>query len=218
MVQRNDELYESVSFDLRAAVIMKFIRYSLLAWLVAIGCGGRVAPAAGELIPTGAAAGGHGSGAGETTLGGSAPLGTNPTPPAPMDCNRTACGSGAECILGACMSKARNCNRSQVICGEPRHACPPGKTASVTNGCWGECVQVSTCENLENCDVCAENKVTCVEWEGEHQSTFGCRDHTQECPFQNCICLGYLCGGRSCADAGVDAAGTLRVTCTSIPN
>lgn len=197
---------------------MTFKRYSFLVSFVVTGCGGQVAPATVELSPTGAVAGSQGSGPRETTLGGSTPLNPDPAPRPPLDCGGTTCDSSAECVLDACVPQVRNCNRSQVYCGEPRQTCPPGKTASVTNGCWSECVDISACGNLESCDVCAENKIPCVEWQGESQSAFGCRVLTHMCPFQNCICLGYLCKGHVCADAGVDLAGTLRVTCTSTPN
>jgi len=176
---------------------MTFKRYSFLVSFVATGCGGQVAPATVELSPTGAVAGSQGSGPRETTLGGSTPLNPDPAPRPPLDCDGTTCDSSAECVLDACVPQVRNCNRSQVYCGEPRQTCPPGKTASVTNGCWGECVDISACGNLESCDVCAENKIPCVEWQGESQSAFGCRVPT--CALFKTASVSAICAKGTCA-------------------
>lgn len=189
---------------------MSNICYILTAIALA-GCGGQVSPSPDEARLAGAAAG---SGTMPAKVIVVVPPAVVPTAPQVQYCRGRDCGAG-ECILGSCVLDAQNCNRSSAACTEQAPPCPPGSTASVLNGCWGECVRIEACGRLEGCEVCRGNGLACVKWHGESQSAFRCRDLPKSCPSFDCRCLGHLCGGRSCVEV-VDDSGMLLISCGGI--
>jgi hypothetical protein len=85
--------------------------------------------------------------------------------------------------------------------------------ASVVNGCWGDCVPLSSCNYLEGCELCEANGQLCLKWEDEQQPVYRCADAPAGCAPPECSCLGdEICGTLTC----LEVEGNV-VTCLPLP-
>ena len=108
------------------------------------------------------------------------------------DCFATACnGNGlpnptAVCRAGHCVVDA-DCNRAHATCKSLPPECPPGKTIIVVDGCWGGCIDVAECREVENCSQCLDGQA-CV------------TSNTMMLPAPHCVMVPDVCNGQvSCA-------------------
>jgi hypothetical protein len=129
-----------------------------------------------------------------------------------LECtNNKQCGGGS-CIFGRCVVRPQECRPSKVICNEPPPGCAEGEMPSVVDGCWGDCVFRTECGYLDDCDICTQNELLCLEWEQEDGSAFGCTSRPDNCVPLDCDCLSpRICGALSCIDTRDD-----RVVCLQL--
>ncbi len=66
----------------------------------------------------------------------------------------------ASCAAGRCVA-GFDCDHTKVQCKSIQPECDPGKTPTVVNNCWGQCVPAEQCGQVGNCKQCGPDQV-CV--------------------------------------------------------
>lgn len=95
----------------------------------------------------------------------------------------------SHCVLDA------DCNRSHASCKSLPPDCPPGKTIFVVDGCWGGCIDVAECREVQNCAQCLGGQA-CV------------TSNTMMFPAVHCVTVPNTCNGQiSCACMGQNVCG-----------
>lgn len=117
----------------------------------------------------------------------------------------SACVDGEQCFFTQCVREPVSCEPLFVTCRATPPVCPPGQTPSVQDLCWGECVDLSRCDWLVNCDLCRAHDLLCLHHFRPTTDDFPdrwCVERPPEitCTEQTCECLGSLCGYLPCLE------------------
>jgi hypothetical protein len=125
------------------------------------------------------------------------------------ECVQTKCSEMGEpnataaCIVGQCVAGFQ-CEHAEVLCAVPTPVCPPGMTATLVEGCWGECVLASECFRVSSCVQCGPDHACVTE-----DTPIGLKTH--------CVPVAPSCNGDpSCACMGAAVCLEPFDTCTDV--
>ncbi|MGC4089843.1 MAG: hypothetical protein QM756_18545 [Polyangiaceae bacterium] len=192
--------------------------------------------AAGGSSSGGAAAGGAASG-GATSVGGGLCTTNSDCQLSSDCCNCSAIGPGETvapckllCIQSACAAKsitsdevrcvsgrcvlARSCNLSAVACDALPPTCAAGQVPSVLGGCYGPCIPVGECSEVNSCNDCAANGLVCVTDDSQLGPIRHCVNVPSACNGQpTCACMAACMRPYTCASASSSAVSCICPTC-----
>lgn len=127
-------------------------------------------------------------------------------------CIQSACDARGIAAEARCRSKRcvfeLSCDHAQVTCKSAKPECPAGQTPSISDSCWGPCIDAGQCSDVTDCSACPADTVCvtnndspgpfvqCVEVAASCAEAHTC-DCTAACPFScsatsdgiSCFCL-----------------------------